>query len=266
MQRFRLFPAIFALFLFFSCGPQKGRIRIRGTFENLPQADLLIYSPDGGLSSVDTLHILKGQFDYSSPVKESPEPYTYVIVYPNYTTLTFFAHSGTDIRIKGDALSLNQVAVEGADSVVRDTAKAARNPLAVGRRLPKSKLIGKHIKRKPHQWFLIGFWAEWKSGSSIVTYNTSQALREHPDSLCAFTYSLDISPKAGKIRETIDSTRWKTYCDYTGWSGSLVTQYGIRNLPLMILVNPGDTIVALGSDYYKDIKPHLAEIGQTATH
>lgn len=258
MQRF--FPLLLGLFLFASCGPRRGWIRIRGTFENLPQADFLIYSPDGGLSSLDTLHIVKGRFDYSAHVEENPEPYTYVIIYPNFTTLSFLARSGTDIRIKGDALSLNQVAVEGADSVLRDTVTPARHPLVVGHKLPKSKIIAKQMPRKKYQWLLISFWAEWKQGSSMVNYYTRQALREHPDTLCAFTYSLDVDPKAGKIRETIeDSTLWQTYCDYKGWSGPLVEKYGVRNLPLMILVNPGDTIVALGGDYNKDIKPKLEE-------
>ena len=262
MQRFSFSLFLLFLIVFSSCGPRRGWIRIRGSFDNLPQADLLLYSPDGGLSVVDTIHILKGRFDYSARVEESAEPYTYVIVYPNFTTLSFLARSGADVRVKGDALSLNQVVVEGADSVLRDTLRQGYQPLAVGRRLPSSSLVPGRTKRKKGQWLLVCFWASWKHGSSVVNYYTRQALREHPDSLCAFTYSLDVVPGAESIRETIeDSTRWQTYCDYTGWSGALVSKYGVRNLPFMVLVNAGDTIVALGSDYNKDIKPSVQEIG-----
>lgn len=265
--------------LLISCGPQKGRIRIKGEFENLPQADLLIYSPDGGLSTVDTLHIQKGRFDYTAPVPESPDPYTFVIVYPNYHTLTFQAHTSSVLRIHGDALSLSQVQVEGADSVLPERPRLGRQPMKVGRRLPKHKLL----RHDSDKWLLLGFWASWKHGSSNVNYFVDQALREHPDSLQALTYSLDVDPAAlasfsasygasmpspaspdsssthflGKAKGHGD--RWHTYCDYTGWSGILLSKLGVRNIPLFVLVNPGDTVVAIGSNYSRDIKPHFGK-------
>ena len=242
------------LFLLASCGPQKGRLRIKGEFENLPQADLLIYSPDGGMSVVDTLHIMKGRFDFTTTVPDNPEPFTFVIVYPNFSTLSFMAHTSSEIRIKGDALSLSQVQVEGADSVLADHPKLGRQPVVVGKRLPKSKII----RRTKNKWLLIGFWASWKHGSSTVNYYVRQALRDHSDSLQAFTYSLDVDPTTVQKMEAIDdTTRWQTYCDYRGWQGPLLSRFGIRNIPCLILVNPGDTVVAVGTNYNQDIKPHL---------
>jgi len=245
-------------FLLVSCGPQKGKLRIKGTYENLPQAELLIYSPDGGISTIDTLHVVKGKFTYETTVEESSEPYTWVILYPNYHTLTFMAPSGSDIRIKGDALSLGNERVEGADSIVPIVQKHGRNPLAVGKRLPKSDIIC----QPRDKWLFISFWANWKHGSSTVNYYTRQALQQYPDSLHAFTYSLDLDPRSSKTSESIeDSLRWKTYCDYKGWSGPLLSKYGIRNIPFMILVNPKGTIAAMGDDYNRDIKPALQRIG-----
>ena len=247
--------------LLVSCGSKRNELRIRGQFENLPQADLLLYSPDGGLMSIDTLHIVKGKFDYQTKV-EGNDIYTYTIIYPNYMILSFQTHAGADIRIKGDALSLSQVKVEGADSVLPSEVKHGKNILAMGKKLPKSKLISQDST----SYLLINFWAEWKHGSSTVNYYTRQALKEHPDSLRAFTYSLDIDPKAYKLPESIeDSTRWKSYCDFTGWGGSLLTKYGIRNIPFMILVNPKGRIVAMGDDYIKDIKPEISKIGKPQT-
>lgn len=239
-------------FLLVACGPQKGRLRIRGQFENLPQADLLLYSPDGGLATIDTLHITKGRFDYQTRVDGGP--YTYVVVYPNFSTLAFQAHSGSDIRIKGDALSLSQVRVEGADSLLPQEPKTGRNPLKVGNPLPKSKVI----VHKPGTYLLISFWASWKYSSNDANSQVRWALKEHPDSLCAFLYSLDIEPSVYKKPEFIeDSTRLHSYCDYTGWGGALLTEYGIRNIPYMILVSPKGTVLAMGNDYNRDIKPHL---------
>ena len=250
--------SFFLLVLLASCGPQKGRLRISGTYENLPQADLLIYSPDGGLSTIDTLHVVKGKFRYETAVEASPEPYTWVILYPNFSTLSFMAGEGSDVRIKGDALSLGKERVEGADSVITVKPKSTRSPLTIGKPLPKSTIV----KRPRGQWFLIGFWANWKHGSSNVNYHIRQALQQYPDSLHALTYSLDIDSRTYRDYESIEDTvRWKTYCDFRGWSSPLVSKYGIRNLPYMILVDSRGRVAAMGNDYNRDIKPSLEKIG-----
>lgn len=252
------FQLLFLLFFLTACTGPKDRVRIRGEFENLPQADLLLYSPDGGLMSIDTLHIVKGRFDYETRMEDS-EPYTFTVVYPNYMTLSFMAHAGADIRIKGDALSLAQVSVEGADSILPQERKAGKSPLAVGRKLPKSKLV----RQTPGTYLLLSFWANWKHGSSSVNYYTRLALAEHPDSLRAFSYSLDVSPETYRQTEAVeDSTKWKTYCDFRGWNGPLLTKYGIRNIPFMILVDPQGRVAAMGSDYTRDIKPRIQKVGQ----
>ena len=246
----------FFLFLLVSCGPQRGKLRIKGQFENLPQADLLLYSPDGGIMSIDTLHILRGRFEYETR-PEDGEQHTYVIVYPNFSTLSFIARSGSDIRIKGDALSLLQVKVEGADSLISDEPRRGINPLVIGKKMPKSGII----RQKPGHYMLIGFWADWKHGSNIVNYNTRLALQEHPDSLTAFTYSLDMQPAERPMNDYYeDSLRWRTYCDYKGWGGPLVSKLGIRNIPYMILLNPRGVVIAMGCDYHRDIKPVLQKI------
>lgn len=256
MMKHHLILPLLTIFLLAACGPQRGRLRIRGEFENLPQADLLIYSPDGGLSTIDTLHIQKGRFSYETRIEDN-DPHTFVIVYPNFSTLAFVAHAGTDIRIKGDALSLSQVRVEGADSLVAETELVGRTPLAIGKPLPKSSIV----KQRPVKYLLIGFWADWKHGSNTVNYNTRLALREHPDSLTAFTYSLDLEYQPDLSTEYYeDSLRWRTYCDYRGWGGPLLSKWGIRNIPYNILVGPDGRIVAMGSEYNRDVKPAVDRI------
>ena len=259
---------LIAAFLFVACGPQKGKLRIRGKFDNLPQADLLIYSPDGGLSSIDTLHIMKGKFDYTTPLDK--DVHTFVVVYPNFSTLSFMAHEGTEVRINGDALSLLEVKVEGADSVLPQVKHEGRNPVKIGKKLPKSKII----KQKPGTYLLIAFAAEWKHGSaSGMNYYIRQALREKKDSLHAFTYMLDLESKVinkeneedkRKLteEEKQDTARWHTYCDYSGWSGPLLSKLGIRNIPYMILLDPSGKVVAMGNDYNKNIKPEIEKIGE----
>lgn len=250
------FPILFLFILVSACGPQKGKLRIYGEFENLPHADVLLYSKDGGLPvPLDTLHIRKGRFDYQT-APDDAETHTYILVYPNFSTLTFMARRGTEVRIQGDALSLSQVNVEGADSVIRQEKKSGKALIAIDRPLPKSKII----KQKKGTYLLIGFMADWKYGSSQVTFHTQRALQEHPDSLTAFTYLLDIDKTNIKPVDKAYEERWQTYCDFRGWSGPLLARYGIRNIPLFILVNPKGKVVAMGSDYNRDIKAAMERV------
>ncbi len=242
-----------------SCTNNKGKLRIRGHFDNLAQADLLIYSPDGGMAlPIDSIHILKNEFDFTTLV-EDEEPHTYTIIYPNYATLSFIARSGTSIKIKGDALSLSQVRVEGADSILPADSKQGKNPLAIGKKLPKSKLI----KQQKGKFLFIAFSADWDHKQSQIDYDTRRSLRDHPDSLTAFSYYLDLEPtEHNRPKTTTDTINWKTYCDYRGWQGPLLAKYGIRNVPMMILVNPQGKIVAMGSEYNRDIKPEMEKISK----
>lgn len=98
------------IFLFLSCGVPSGQVRVRGKYENLKQADFFILSTDGGLSSVDTLHVLNGEFEYTCDI---PGDATYRIVYPNNSQLVLWAHGGDDVVIKGDVQDLWHVSVTG---------------------------------------------------------------------------------------------------------------------------------------------------------
>lgn len=251
----KFYPFII-VFLFVACGPQRGRLRISGEYENLPQADLLLFSPDGGLSTIDTLHVVRGKFQYETSVTDPNEAYTWVILYPNFSTLRFIAHSGTEVKIKGDAFSLGNEHVEGADSILPIETHKGRQPLKVGSPLPKNNIV----KMQKGRWMLVSFWADWKHGSSTASYFTRQAMQQYPDSLSALTYSLNLEKK--QQTESIDDTlHWHTYCDYRGWASPLVNKFGIRNLPWFILLNPKGRIEATGSDYNRDIKPSLQHIG-----
>lgn len=244
-------------FLLSSCGPQRGRLRIRGEFQNLPQADLLFYSPDGGLMSIDTLHIVKGRFDYKASVPHD-EQFTFVIIYPNYMTLSFLARGGQDVRIRGDALSLGKEVVEGADSVIPAIPRLGKSPLKVGGKIPKNDIIPAHKGK----YLLVTFWAEWNHSGSSVTTQTRQALSEHRDSLRVFTYSLDVDPKQERLAKSVeDSTRWDYFCDHLGWGSPLLSRLGIRNIPYHILLDPRGRIRAMGNDYNRDIKAEMSKIG-----
>lgn len=84
--------------------------RLSGSFKNLRQADFFIYSPDGGLDRIDTLHVLNGEFDWTVPLEREA---TFYVIYPNLSEQVVFAEPGEAVKMKGDAGQLRATRVEG---------------------------------------------------------------------------------------------------------------------------------------------------------
>lgn len=103
--------AILTLFALTSCGGKKGELRIKGEIAGLNNADLTIFSRDGVIQGIDTLHVRQGIIDWSCPYGKSQGSLT--IVYPTYSTLTVFGGGGDIIHIKGDAKQLSATKVSG---------------------------------------------------------------------------------------------------------------------------------------------------------
>ncbi len=242
--------------LFLSCRGGKGKIRLSGTFQNLNQADFLIYSPDGGFQDIDTLHLSKGKFRKTIPITGGP--YTFTIIYPNYSTLSFMAEERDKVTIEGDALALADVQVEGADSVIVGSGPIREGKLHTGMRLPKVDIIEEH--RQPSKYLLLAFWANWKGGGSAVTASLRHATSDFADHLTALSYSLDVDRRMRRLAEGKEPPTWDSYCDYLAWDSPAVVTLGINNIPLYILVAPDGTIAALGSNYSSDVEPLLKKL------
>lgn len=86
--------------------------RIKGSIVNLRQADFLIYSLDGGLKTIDTIHVIDGSFDWQAPLNEEA---TFHIIFPNQSEQVVFGEPGRTARIEGDANELRAIRVTGTD-------------------------------------------------------------------------------------------------------------------------------------------------------
>ena len=104
-----LYSILFVLTLL-SCGGSPGQFKLQGNFAHLEQGEFLIYSLDGGLNKVDSLHIRDGKFEYLAKLDGKA---TYRILYPNFSELVIFGHSSGVVKVKGDAQNLNGVEVKG---------------------------------------------------------------------------------------------------------------------------------------------------------
>ena len=243
----------------YSCDSRRGRVDIEGEFQNLDQAQFLIYSPDGAFPDIDTLQLSKGRFQHQLAV--SGGPYNFVIIYPNYQTLTFHASEGDKISIEGDALALADVVVKGCKNEDPNPSSLTSNPSPLTTHHPRNgntTLRCDAFCSEAKPFVLIAFWANWKGGTTSALNHLRQAASDYDEQLSAVAYSLDTDPtlyRSARIPEGVTS-----FCDFLGWDSPAVRQQGVDRLPYFLLVDAKGTIRARGADYAKDILPVLDKV------
>lgn len=103
----------FSLSLFCSsCGAPGGHFRIEGRLRNINQGEFYLYSVDGGLAGLDTIHISDGRFSYETYLSDDA---IFMMVFPNYSEQVIFGRSGATVKIEGDVSHLKEIEVSGTD-------------------------------------------------------------------------------------------------------------------------------------------------------
>jgi len=325
--------AALLIVLLCSCGGKRGHLQVDVKLDNIEMADIYIYSDEGVIAQIDTIHLKKGHGEYETPLAG---PATFHLVYPGFKELVFWGNSGEAISVKGDAQNLKSVKVEGnkhneqytrfrlqtaqmsPDSVKAEAERFIRlNPsspvsmlllsqhftksenavkglemcnlieqekdadllkldkirraiqssqiLKIGSALPSFKLTtekGKTITDKQFRGkhLILNFWANWM-GNSNSNYNINRLLQNEKNKFKVLSYSLDNDSRlrlsAGQVT---DSLAYVEYCDNKVWNSPLVKQFGIHNLPTIILVDPKGKILAVGNNWQRDIEPAVKKI------
>lgn len=132
-----------ASMLLAACADQHA-VRIKGNIHGINQADFYIYSPDGGMGSLDTIHVTDGKFDWQTPLQEEA---TFVIVYPNFSEQVVFAQPGDVISIKGEGGELKQVEISGNKDNEEYTQFRRNNIGATAQQLKKA--MQDYVSRNP---------------------------------------------------------------------------------------------------------------------
>lgn len=108
----RWFAASLCLLLLLASCMDKQTFRIKGEFEHLQQAELYIYSPDGGLNSIDTIEVKEGRFIWETTLTDDA---TFYIIYPNFSEQPVFGHPGVEVKLKADANQLKMTSLSGTE-------------------------------------------------------------------------------------------------------------------------------------------------------
>lgn len=95
-----------------SCGTDSKHFMLEGRLLNLNQGEFYVYSTDGLIDAVDTIHVQAGRFSYKT---ECTSPGTLVIVFPNFSEQPVFAQPGKSVSVEGDAYKLKEMKVTGTD-------------------------------------------------------------------------------------------------------------------------------------------------------
>ena len=225
-----------------------------------------MFSEEGYIESIDTIHVNGGRFDYRVPM--TAEEASLTLVYPNFSTLDLFGGSGQHIHIEGDARSLSEVKVEGGEvseefrQEFYMRKERGKTLLEKGKKLTPFKLVtrsGDTIRRDQYkgQWLLLAFWADWCPGSSVAVKESKEFRKRMGDKGETISYSLDTDTLVLSLDERRDSIKWASVCDRLSWCGPLVQTLGLRELPYYVLTDTMQRIVAFGSNWHRDIAPAL---------
>lgn len=104
-------PFVILAMLLASCGPDKNHFRLKGKLLNFNQGEFLVYSPDGALSSIDTIDVIGGRFTFE-PVCEHEG--TAVIVLSNKQEIPLFVSPGASYSMDGDAQNMKEMKIKGS--------------------------------------------------------------------------------------------------------------------------------------------------------
>jgi len=94
------------------CSSGGDNYTIEGRLLHMNQGDFFIYSTDGLIEGVDTIHIRGGRFSHEVECNVSG---IIMLVFPNFTEVPLFAEPGGSAQLDGDASHLKELKIAGTD-------------------------------------------------------------------------------------------------------------------------------------------------------
>lgn len=101
-----------------ACGPGKDRMRLKGKFKHLDDAEFYVFAEGPSFNGIDTVKVVGGKFTYERTLQE-PEVLT--LLYPNYVRTYIIGEPGKTLEFSADAEKLGETDVAGSDANERLT-------------------------------------------------------------------------------------------------------------------------------------------------
>ena len=158
-----------------SCGTKSGHFRIKGRLRSFNQGEFYVYSPDGGLSGMDTIKVADGRFSYETTLGDEA---TFIIVFPNYSELPVFGKSGTMAEISGDASHLKEVEIKGDKTNEDMTAfrLSAANMSPPQAKKAAQEYINKHPKSIVSLYLIKKYFINTAEPDYVMAYTLAQSM------------------------------------------------------------------------------------------
>ncbi len=134
----------------------------------------------------------------------------------------------------------DQAYIQELNAYIETQENVADGKLAPHFQLPNSE--GEKVSRTDFKdkYLLLYFWASWdencrKSHADMRTLYKKKAYRKN---LAILGISLDVDKKQWKEAVKRDTLEWEQVCDFQSWNSSVVSQFGVRELPTTWLLTP----------------------------
>lgn len=93
-----------------ACGAGSHHFRLEGRFLKMNMAEFYVYSPDGLVNGIDTIHVKGGRFAYELPCEREG---IIVVVLPNFSEIPIFVDPGESVDMKADASHIKDIEITG---------------------------------------------------------------------------------------------------------------------------------------------------------
>ena len=230
MKKFAYILFLFTTILLTSCGVSSGHFRFEGKFLNMNQGEFYVYSPEGGINGFDTIKVEGGRFTYECDCKE---PFTLMVVFPNFSEQPIFAESGASVDIKADASHLKELSVKGTkDNELMNSFR--ENILNVS---PPEEKAKAELFIKDHPESLV----------SVYLVRKYFIADPQPDYLKAYSLLNSLAkeqPKNGNIQKMLKQIKWlkdvstgASLPNFTAYdtNGKLVSSTDLSSAPVAVI-------------------------------
>ena len=124
MSLVRLLLGLLCIVWLASCGPGDGKVRVKGHFKNLDNAEFYVYSEEGSHPAIDTVRIEGGKFSFD---RVCTEPEVLTFLYPNFSRTYITIEPDATVTIKANAERLEAADVSGTEANERFSAFRLKN-------------------------------------------------------------------------------------------------------------------------------------------